>query len=206
MAKCKICNGRIDFDQRDRSVEIGSKLVTTDNVLIKVPEYGKFAYIRRGRWYWHPECYPDKLMIQMSESDVNFDEKLNATVDQLKISKDKNGILSTLNKSQALLIAELKEEIEKQIARGADFETLHNEAVEENLLHKNDFDEKLRLAVANSLSRVTEERNKLFDENGQLTQETDELRVRVDSQAETIKNLDKEYHELKEGLKNLKDL
>lgn len=61
MANCKECGKRIDFDELNKDDQIGEDLQEVDDKIIKIPKFGKFPYIRRGRWFWHVECYPDKL-------------------------------------------------------------------------------------------------------------------------------------------------
>ena len=128
MAKCKICNKRIDFDERDGSTVIGKVLKTVAGKLIKVPEYGKFAYIRRGRWYWHPECYPDKLNIKT----LVDDEKINAMAEELQKTLEENSKLIESRDHWEKMTVSANEDASKQSARGDDLLKLLNEAVEHN--------------------------------------------------------------------------
>jgi FtsZ-binding cell division protein ZapB len=92
MANCKVCNKRIDFDELDRSEKIGETIQEVDDKIIQIPQYGKFPYIRRGRWYWHVGCYPDKLPIKT-------DKKASSDLQVLKIEfnnlKEENSELKT---------------------------------------------------------------------------------------------------------------
>ena len=127
MVKCKVCNKRIDFDEKDKSVVLGENLKTVGEELIKIPEYGKFAYIRRGRWYWHPQCYPDNLGISniIDEKSVEIKTKqIQSMEETLKATHDE--LQKTLEENSKLI-----DDVAKQTARADDSVKLHNEVVEE---------------------------------------------------------------------------
>ena len=118
MAKCKVCNQKLDFDERDKSVNIGQFLKTVNDKLVKIPIHGKFAYVRRGRHYWHMACYPGKLTEPQStelleakaQLELFRDEKM--AIHDEKLSLEKNLLLHKgENKRLSQELAAAKKEI-----------------------------------------------------------------------------------------------
>lgn len=182
MANCKGCNKRIDFDEKDKSVILGETLGSLDNALLKTPVFGKYAYIRRGRHYWHIDCYPDTLKGLFDQD--KFEEELSKAIDTLRedSSEDQNEIKV------------LKENFKIQ-----------EEAIKQLVLEK----EELKKAASNHHARariIKEDYDRVGSEKVVVMEKNKTLvEINMD-QTEKIQNLEKDLVEFEKLKKQLKDL
>ena len=154
MANCKVCNERIDFDRKDITAKIGESLIEIiDDKPITVPVYGKLPYIRRGRWYWHPQCYPDTISVVQSKLDENIEKELvsvqttlQTTADELQKTLEENSVLiaseAILQNAEAELIQKLENsnaETLKQLKEKEVFAEDNKRKYDELSIYKTDY-------------------------------------------------------------------
>lgn len=196
MANCKVCLKRIDFDEKDPSAQIGENIISVYDVLTKIPVYGKFAYIRRGRWYWHVECYPDKLSIGKYNQE-EYDLALGKAIDELREDSIPKGL--HVKTAEHLKIAEdLLTKTSKERNDFSDTLTIQEESIKRLVLEKEevekekeevkrkalDYRERARI-IKDDYDRVGRDKVALSEENAKLKKDLEEFE-KLKTQLETL--------------------